>query len=266
MLIVSDDIRYMSTHDNSFIRYFKGHEGNVTCLAMNPGADTFLSCSEDNSVRVWDTNSANSCGKLFRANPHLAAFDPSANVIAIASETAQTILLYDFRNYDKEPFATFDMLQHSHEIAKNTMSKGWNKLEFSNDGKSLLVGTTGHGHFLLDAFDGGLKSYLQRDKGGPRRLPTGDHKENIAPEEQPPVSSGDSCFSPDGRYVFSGARRENVLVWDTLTPALNKRLQPIHELDMKAEAAVLAFNPRFNFFATADREVVFWVPDPHALV
>ena len=33
---------------------------------------------------------------------------------------------------------------------------------------------------------------------------------------------------------------------------------------MKSEAAVLAFNPRYNFFAAADKEVVFWVPDPHA--
>ena len=81
---------------------------------MNPGADTFLSCSEDDTVRLWDTNTQHCCGKLLISHPYLAAFDPSANVIAIASEAAQTILLYDFRNYDKEPFATFDLLEHTH--------------------------------------------------------------------------------------------------------------------------------------------------------
>jgi len=50
-------------------------------------------------------------------------------------------------------------------------------------------------------------------------------------------------------------------VWDTLTPALEKVLRPIHELDYRGDSAVIAFNPRYNFFATGDKEVVFWVPD-----
>jgi COMPASS component SWD2 len=205
----------------------------------------------------------NCCGKLLLSHPYLAAFDPSANVIAIASEAAQTILLYDYRHYDKEPFATFDLLEHSNAIAPNTIIRNWNKLEFSNDGKSILVGTTGHGHLLLDAFEGHLKAYLHRPRGGPKRLAAGEHNAEDAAE---PLleSSGDACFSPDGRYVLSGSRRENVLVWDTLMPPQNRKLAPIHELEMKSEAAVLAFNPRYNFFATADKEVVFWVPDPHA--
>lgn len=225
----------------------------MTCIALNPGADTFLSCSEDNTVRVWDANTQNCAGKLILTKPTLAAFDASANVIAVASETAQTILLYDFRNYDKEPFASFDMLQHAHEISPGSMSRGWNRLEFSNDGKSLLVGTSGHGHFLLDAFDGTLRAYLGREKGGPR-----NDKEN------PVETTGDSCFSSDGRYVISGQQRQNVLVWDTLQLSETKRLLPIHEFEQKSEAAVIAFNPRYNFFATADKEVVLWMPDPNA--
>ncbi len=230
---------------------------------MNPGQDTFLSCSEDDTVRLWDTNSQNCCGKLLLSRPYLAAWDPSANVFAIASEAAQSILLYDYRNYDKEPFATFDILEHANSVEPGTIIKNWNKLEFSNDGKSLLLGTSGHGHYLLDAFEGGLRSWLVREKGGPRRLAAGEHNpENM--DDPRAETSGDACFSPDGRYVLSGRRNQNVLVWDTLTVTANKRVYPIHELEMKAEAAVLAFNPRYNFFASADKEVVFWVPDPHA--
>jgi COMPASS component SWD2 len=227
---------------------------------MNPGADTFLSCGEDNAVRIWDANSQNCAGRLNLYQPYLAAWDPSANVIAIASEAAQTILLYDFRNYDKEPFATFDILQHSNAIQAGSQSRNWNKLEFSNDGKSLLLGTSGHGHMLLDAFEGYLKSYLYRDKGGPKRLAAGAHNADDATEKLY-ETSGDACFSPDGRYVLSGSRRENVLVWDTLQAMGNTKLKPAHTLEMKAEAGVIAFNPRYNFFASADKEVVFWVPD-----
>ncbi|KKY23506.1 putative wd repeat protein [Diplodia seriata] len=106
---VDDGIRYLSTHDNSYIRYFKGHTDTVTCLALNPSNDTFVSCSQDNTVRLWSLNSPNTQGMLKLHAPWLAAYDPSASVIAIASPPTQTILLYDVRNFDKPPFATFDL-------------------------------------------------------------------------------------------------------------------------------------------------------------
>lgn len=260
----SDTIRYLSTHDNTYLRYFEGHEKNVTCLALHPGQDNFLSCSEDNTVRIWDAGTRHAYGKLFLNGAYLAAWDPSGNVFAVASPTAQSILLYDFRNFDKEPFSTFDMLPYAQESQANTISKGWSKLEFSNDGKHLLLGTTGQGHYLLDAFDGNLKACLRRDRGGVKRLGVGDQNpEHIDPHssEYLQPSTGDCCFTPDGRYVISGTRRENVLVWDTLQSAAEKVLSPAHELNYKGDSAVMAFNPKYNMFATGDKEVVFWVPD-----
>ncbi|TAQ90649.1 hypothetical protein B7494_g1027 [Chlorociboria aeruginascens] len=259
-------IRYLSTHDNSYIRYFEGHEQNVTCLALHPGQDNFLSCSEDNTLRIWDASTKNACGRLNLNGAYLAAWDPSGNVFAVASPTAQTILLYDQRNFDKEPFSTFDMLEACHELPTSSPNQGWNKLEFSNDGKYILLGTTGHSHYLLDAFKGELKTSLRRDRGGSRRLAAGEH----APQDedlndQVYTSTGDCCFTSDGRYVISGCRGQDVLVWDTLTPVPEKELWPTHTLPFKGDCAVVAFNPRYNFFATADKEVVFWVPDMSAI-
>ena len=236
----------------------------MTCLSLHPGQDNFISCSEDNTVRIWDAGTKNPCGKLLLNGAYLAGWDPSGNVFAVASPTAQSILLYDFRNYDKEPFSAFDTLPYLQDQVPGTASKGWNKLEFSNDGKHILLGTTGQSHLLLDAFTGSLKAVLRRDRGGVRRLGVGDHN----PEHTDPQSSdfltpstGDCCFTPDGRYVISGTRRENTLVWDTLASAQEKLLRPIMELDYKGESAVMAFNPKYNMFATGDKEVVFWVPD-----
>ena len=215
-------------------------------------------------MRIWDAATKNACGKLLLNGAYLASWDPSGNVFAVASPTAQSILLYDFRKYDKEPFSTFDVLQYSQDLNSSSISKGWNKLEFSNDGKSLLLGTTGPGHYLIDAFDGHMKAFLRRDRGGVRRLGTGEHNpDDIDPQSseflQP--STGDACFTPDGRFVMSGSSKENVLVWDTLAAPTEKQLRPIHELEHKGESAVIAFNPRYNFFATGDKEVFFWVPD-----
>jgi COMPASS component SWD2 len=64
----------------------------------------------------------------------------------------------------------------------------FSRLEFSNDGKSILVGTNGGVHYILDAFAGGIKARLI------------DH----SPSNLPGLSSGDVCFTPDGRYVVGG--------------------------------------------------------------
>jgi COMPASS component SWD2 len=109
-----------------------------------------------------------------------------------------------------------------------------------------------------------LKASLLRDRGAVRRLAAGDHNpEGIDPQSSEFLypSTGDCCFTPDGRYVLSGSRQQNVLAWDTLASAQERFLRPVHELEYKGDSAVIAFNPRYNFFATGDKEAVFWVPD-----
>ncbi|GJN69523.1 histone H3 methyltransferase complex and RNA cleavage factor II complex, subunit SWD2 [Purpureocillium lilacinum] len=261
-------IRYLATHDNSFIRYFEGHEGPVTCLAVHPGSDNFISCSHDNTVRLWDTQTKHWQGQLLLRNPALAAYDPSGTVFAVACPSSGTILLYDVRNYDKAPFTTIDIMEQCRGIDTQYLVKGWTKLEFSNDGKSLLLGTKGSGHVLLDAFEGSLKAYLRKPSGGTRRQAPGETtglaNGTAAADPSSFDSSGDCCFAPDGRFVISGTRQD-VLVWDTLSPPPdNKILEPTWTLPDKREAAVVSFNPRFNFFATADQDLVLWLPDPHS--
>ncbi|KAK1457040.1 WD repeat domain-containing protein [Colletotrichum melonis] len=266
----NDQIRYLATHDNSFIRYFEGHEKSVTDIAIHPGADNFISCSQDNTVRLWNISTKQWCGQLNLNSPYLTAYDPSGQTFAVACTNSGSVLLYDCRNYDKAPFATFDVVDAGRHVDSQFVVRGWTKLEFSNDGKHILVGTRGPGHFILDAFDGSLKAYLRKPEGGTRRLAAGETSSTIngsmPKTDQPTIeSSGDCCFSVDGRYVLSGGPKD-VLVWDILTPPQNenKTLDATWVLEEKREAAVLAFNPRYNFFATADQDVMFWVPDPHA--
>ena len=255
----SDSIRYLSLHDKTYLTYFSAHTDRVTSLALSPGSDAFLSCSLDNTVRLWNLNSKNPQGKLMLATPYLAAFDPSATVFAIASPSTSSILLYDLRNFDRKPFETFDLQAEELRHTPGTVGKHWTKLEFSNDGKSILLGTEGQGHFLLDAFDGKLKSFLARKSGPSGRSPPGV-REGV-------VGQGDVCFSPDGRFVIGGSGREGgASVWDTTQPAQPfgnglLQLRPTADLPWKGPTAMAEYNPRYNMLATADKEMVFWLPD-----
>ncbi|ORY69561.1 WD domain-containing protein [Pseudomassariella vexata] len=264
---VNDAIRYLTTHDNAFVRYFEGHEAAVTCLAMHPGQDDFISCSKDNTVRLWNASTKNATGLLHLNTPYLSAWDPSGQVFAVGCPASGMILLYDHRNFDKAPFGNFDIAESCCHADLQHVMKGWTKLEFSNDGRSILLGTKGGGHFLIDSFKGDLRAYLKKPEAGTSRLAAGEQSAMNGGSSMKVgniESSGECCFTPDGRYVISGAGK-NVLVWDTLGQVdENKMLEPIHVLADERQVGVLAYNPRFNFFATADQSVVFWLPDPHA--
>lgn len=41
-------LRYLSLHDNQYVRYFKGHSARVSAVAMSPKNDLFMSAAE-----VW---------------------------------------------------------------------------------------------------------------------------------------------------------------------------------------------------------------------
>lgn len=254
-----DSLRLLDLHNEGYVRYFSGHTDKVTCLAMSPGSDAFISCSKDDTVTVWDLGSRNPQGKLKLATPYLVAFDPSASVIAIASQSTSSVLLYDFRNYDKAPFSTFDLAPFEEIYTPSTRGRGWTKLEFSNDGKFLMLGTDYHGHYILDAYDGTVKAFLTGKGGASGRA-------SPVSTTGKPLGQGDACFTPDGRFVIGGnGDQQDVLVWDLNDVREgqqdNVALQPTAKLPHRGRTALIEYNPRYNMIATADKDIVFWLPD-----
>ncbi|KAK9478105.1 WD40-repeat-containing domain protein [Lipomyces japonicus] len=240
----SDIIRYLSVHTNQYIRYFKGHKEKVTSLEVSPADDHFLSASLDGTVRIWDLSSSNCQGMLTIPSPSWLAFDPAGVVFAVACEQTAEILLYDLRNYDSEPFAVFKI-----EPLRGNGAVSWSKIEFSNDGKHILVATNGPSHYLLDAFSGEI---IMKFSGHTVNKPT-----------QPRVyeSSGDCTLTPDSRFVVSGSTDKKVYIYDIQSPVRDNIQKPLVAIDSKKPISSLLFNPRLSMFATADHEVTFWLPN-----
>lgn len=261
----NDAIRYLTTHNNSFIRYFEGHTAAVTSITMHPGGleagDQFISSGKDDTVHVWDTRTKNYAARLYLTHPWLTAYDPSGSVFAVGCPSSGSILLFDRKNFES-PFAVFDILEAGSAYDPIHVTKDWTTLAFSNDGKHILLGTKGKGHFLLDAFDGKLKAFLIKPNGNETlRLAPGETPEMSGKPTDSLESSGDVTLTPDGRFVLGGGKA-NVSIWDLTAPLPeNKVLAPAGKLEHNKPTAVIAFSPRYNHLATADTDLTFWLPE-----
>jgi len=167
-------------------------------------------------------------------------------------------MLYDLRNYDKQPFTTFTVTDDAFlsSFSYPPRMPAWSKLEFSNDGKLMLLGTRGHAHYVIDSFAENTSKFLYRVHRP--RGPTTPNKTE---------TSGDVCFTPDGRYIVGGQGDRGVSVWDTVMPPDEKKnLKPVVDLadNGRSMASCVAFNPRHNLFGSAHKEAIFWIPEQHA--
>ncbi|ODQ63600.1 WD40 repeat-like protein [Nadsonia fulvescens var. elongata DSM 6958] len=251
-------IRYLSMHDNQFIRFFKGHTKDVIDLKLSPSNDLFLSSALDHSVCLWDLRAETSQGQMNILAPNHIAFDPAGLIFAVGNEFGNEISLYDLRNYDSPPFVTFKDIDARKGV--------WTGIEFSNDGKSLLVSTAHDTNYLLDAFDG----YKIARVGGHSVLPPRPHGR----------PNGQTCFSADGRFIFAGSNNSTVCVWDTkeATRLRNEKMAAEHKSESEIGPVslsplatldgpqgilpqLLAFNPRSLQMVTADKELTMWLPD-----
>ncbi|VDM57721.1 unnamed protein product [Angiostrongylus costaricensis] len=131
---VDDTIRYLSLHDNKYIRYFPGHTKKVICLSMNPADDTFLSGSLDKTIRLWDLRSQNCQGLMQVNGKAIAAFDPEGLIFAAGINNEQ-VKLYDLRSFDKGPFTTFKL--EAERFCE------WTGMTFSPCGKYIMINTNG---------------------------------------------------------------------------------------------------------------------------
>jgi COMPASS component SWD2 len=125
-------------------------------------------------------------------------------------------------------------------------------IEFSADGKQLLISTSSESLLLMDAFSGEVQKLLTGHVGGYQ------------------LSGLECCFTPDGHYVIMGmypnlclchtltntlpgSQDGNIHIWDTKTgqPLLHTPLD-----GHSSQVTALKFNPQYMMLASAGSSLV----------
>lgn len=229
---VDDTIRYLSLHDNKYLRYFPGHTKKVLTLCMSPQDDMFLSGSEDKTIRLWDLRTPNCQGVMQVASRAVASFDPDG-IIFGAGINSQSVKLYDLRSFDKGPFTTWTFDQEP--------DCDWTGMKFSPDGKSILITTNGEVMRVIDSFTGLMKHQL-RGHTNNKRLPL------------------EGTFSPDSQYAMCGSSDGFIHAWSMVNGQKISSIKTDHEGFVQQ----VAFNPKYFMLATACSKLNLWIPPEDA--
>ncbi|KAG8950522.1 member of Set1p complex, histone methyl transferase [Tulasnella sp. 419] len=259
-----DTIRYHSLHDNKYLQYFRGHKKTVVSLEVSPLDDGFMSGSMDNTVRLWDLRTPNCRGLLNLPAPPLVAYDCSGLVFAVGINTYQKILLYDIKNFDKEPFLTITINDTAlSKISYPPRVPCMTSMSFSANGKWLLVGTAGDMHYVLDAFDGTLLAKLEGFKGL-----EGGKNGTYGVKSSKGISGEEVSWTSDSKFIVSGSSTGKIYFWNAseIPPPENfkeggaeepKVILPIITLDgHPGPSRCVRFNSRYQMMVSAGAELV----------
>ncbi|EEB06557.1 WD repeat protein [Schizosaccharomyces japonicus yFS275] len=249
-------IRYFSTHDDTYISMFSGHKATVTDIQLSPVEDQFLSTGLDKTVKLWDLQrGSGALGSLSLPGTGIIAYDPTGLVFAVACYELSTIYLYDVRNYDKEPFSTFTITDDRYlsRFSFPPRMPEWRHIEFSNDGKFILLATKTSLHYVLDAYTGDIIVRLENP-----------------PDYVDPSTSwcGNVCFTPQDPYVIGtvGDRRLNIWNLKHMSSSHRKKMitpESYIESQSAVKPSIVKFNPRYLQLATAGSQLVLWLPSNH---
>ncbi|EPY49688.1 WD repeat protein [Schizosaccharomyces cryophilus OY26] len=249
----NNNLYYYSTFDDKLISTFPGHSDRVTNLEVSPIEDQFVSTSYDNTLKLWDIHRTPRClGSLDLPSAGLPAYDPTGLVFAVACHSLSRIFLYDARKYDTEPFSTFSIndSRYLSRFSFPPLMPEWRHMEFSNDGKFILLSTRANVHYVLDAFSGEIVSRLD----GFQDVPSSD------------ASLGSSVtFAPQAPFIIGAANDKTLNIWNLKHPSHHKGKSNPPERQIVAQSLIKPFlakhNPRYHQFITGGSQLVFWLPE-----
>nr|CAH8874576.1 unnamed protein product [Trichobilharzia regenti] len=202
---------------------------------MSPIDDTFLSGAMDFTIRLWDLRSPNCHGVMHISGRPTTAFDPEGLIFA-AGISSESVKLYDLRSFDKGPFATF-------KLGAEANGCFWTNLQFSPDGKALVLTTNGTHIRMIDAFKG-----------------THLHTFTVVPNAERLMLN--ATFTPDSQFILVGSPDGVVHIWSVETGVRVANIPGYENVNNLLNPAInsMAFNPRFAMLATGSFQTCLWLP------
>ena len=155
--------------------------GTVWSVAFSPDGSRIVSGSDDNTIRLWDTQSGDNIATLegHSATVWSVAFSPDGSRI-VSGSSDNTIRLWDTQSGDN--IATLE--GHSATVLS---------VAFSPDGSRIVSGSSDNTIRLWDTQSG----------------------DNIATLEGHSATVLSVAFSPDGSRIVSGSSDNTIRLWDT---------------------------------------------------
>ncbi|CAG0917567.1 unnamed protein product [Notodromas monacha] len=213
-----DAVRYLNVKEYKYIRCFSGHTKKITGIIMSPLDDTFMTLSDDRTLKLWDLKQRDCVGSVEMPNRPIGTFDPEGVVFAIGYK--DTLKFFDLRAYEKGPFCT--------SLVPRETSCDWAGMKISNNGAKLLIYTNASIIRVMDAFTGAplltLSGHLN-NKGIPL----------------------EASFSTDSNYVFSGSVDGKVHCWNADTGSK----VPFVSYEHPGPLQCIKMSPKYHSFATA---------------
>lgn len=253
----SNDIRYLSLFDNRYLRLFKGHQAQVTSLAMSPVDDCFLSSSADRHVCLWSLATPSPVARLELpencTDPKVAYTHDGLLFGVMAKNTANgtsCIRLFDARSYEQGPFLqlrpTRQQLQRAIKVAnprldanqvQRCLTASWDSFSFNPDGTRALVSTSVGILISLDAYNNDGEPIVCFTEENPSSLELG------------------CCFTPDSKHILAGTEDKKIRVYDPQTG------RPLGLLPGEHVSAVTSVrcNPKYEVIATSGVNTMLWL-------
>jgi len=227
----SEDINVYSTSSWEKVQTLTGHLDAVNCLAYSPRGDQIISCSDDNTARLWDVE-AGTCIRILKGHKDKVngvAFSPLGDTVASASLDS-TVRIWDVETGER-------LLLTGHRRA-------FNSVVYSPKGDRIASGERlpsespiGHaGACVVRLWDVETGMCLHSMRG---------HKGSIWEVD----------YTPRGDRIASSGTDATVRIWDVETGACSRVLTG-HDDPVNS----VVFSPHGDMIASAgkDKTVRIW--------